>query len=106
MVNVKQTEEAVGRWTARRKVELILAVIKGETTLVEACRKHDLTQSEVEGWMQTFLKSGESGLKTNAKDLQDEHAREVKDLRAKVGELVLELEARKKLQALLEQDES
>ncbi|MBK9071576.1 MAG: hypothetical protein IPL79_11330 [Myxococcales bacterium] len=56
--------------------------------------------------MQTFLKSGESGLKTNAKDLQDEHAREVKDLRAKVGELVLELEARKKLQALLEQDES
>ncbi|MBK9071572.1 MAG: DUF1153 domain-containing protein [Myxococcales bacterium] len=42
---MKQTEEVVGRWTARRKVELILAVIKGETTLVEACRKHDLTQS-------------------------------------------------------------
>lgn len=106
MVSKKQAEEAVGRWTAKRKVEVILSVIKGEAVLVDVCRKHDLTQSEVEGWLQTFLKSGEAGLKTNAKDVQDEHEREVKDLRAKVGELVLELEARKKLQALLEQDES
>lgn len=43
--------------------------------------------------MQTFLSSGESGLKTNAKDLRDEHAREVKDLGAEVIELVLELGA-------------
>ena len=94
------------RWTARRKGELVLSLIKGEVSLVDACRQFDLKQSEVEKWMETFLRSGEQGLKASAKDVQAEHAREVKELRAKVGELVLELEARKKLDALLDPDET
>src|SRR5262245_22926471 len=44
------------RWTARRKVELLLQLIRGEKTLVEVCREHDLKQSDVEGWMDVFLK--------------------------------------------------
>jgi transposase-like protein len=39
------------RWTARRKVELLVQVIRGEKTLVDVCQEHDLKQSEVEGWM-------------------------------------------------------
>lgn len=85
------------RWTARRKVELLLRLIKGETTLVDAYRMHDLTQSEVEGWMDTFLRSGERGLKARSEDEQATHEHEVRELRAKVGELVLELDARKKV---------
>jgi transposase-like protein len=46
------------RWTVKRKVELILRIMKGETTLVDICREQDLKQSEVEGWIETFLKSG------------------------------------------------
>ena len=48
----------------------------------------------------------EKGLKMNAKDQQVAHQREVGELRAKVGELVLELDARKKLEALLELEET
>ena len=48
----------------------------------------------------TFLKSGERGLKARSGDEADTRDREVKELHAKVGELVLELDARKKLQAL------
>lgn len=66
----------------------------------KVCREQDLKQSEVEGWIDIFVKSGEQGLKTNRKDQQAQHDRELKELRAKVGELVLELDARKKLQAL------
>jgi transposase-like protein len=88
------------RWTARRKVELLLQLIKGEAKLVDVCREHDLKQSEVEGWMDTFLKSGERGLKARSEDEQATHDREVRELRAKVGELVLELDARKKVDAL------
>jgi hypothetical protein len=36
------------RWTAKRKTELILRLIKGEKKLVDVCREHDLKQSEVE----------------------------------------------------------
>ena len=98
--------ETPQRWTARRKSELVIALVKGERKIVDVCREHDLRQSEVETWMQTFLESGERGLKVNSKDVQDAHEREVKDLRAKVGELVLELDFRKKLQALTDQDET
>ena len=88
------------RWTAKRKAELILELIKGAKKLVDVCREYDLKQSEVEGWMEIFLQSGERGLKVNSQEEQAQHEREVKELRAKVGELVLELDFRKKLQAL------
>ena len=99
-------EKEFQRWTAKRKVELLLQLIRGETKLVDACREHDLKQSEVEGWMETFVKAGERGLKANAEDETAVHEKELKDLRAKVGELVLELDARKKWAALNGRDET
>jgi transposase-like protein len=95
-------EKEFQRWTARRKVELLLQLIKGEVKLVDACREHDLKQSDVESWMDAFLKGGERSLKARSEDEQAVHDREVRELRAKVGELVLELDARKKLAALTE----
>jgi transposase-like protein len=99
-------EPTIQRWSAKRKVELLLSLIKGERKLVDVCREHDLKQSEVEGWMETFLKAGERGLKANSGDEVEVRDREVKELRAKVGELVLELDARKKLAALNDRDPS
>ena len=95
-------EKDFQRWTARRKVELLLQLIKGEVKLVDVCREHDLKQSDVESWMDTFVKGGERSLKARSEDEQVVHDREVRELRAKVGELVLELDARKKLAALTE----
>jgi len=94
------------RWTAKRKAEIILQLIKGEVKLVDVCRQNDLKQSEVESWIETFLKGGEKNLKTNAKEEIDQYERLIKEMRAKIGELVLELDARKKLQALLDQEET
>jgi transposase-like protein len=93
-------EKEFQRWTAKRKVELLLELIRGEKKLVEVCREHDLKQSEVEKWMDTFVKGGERSLKARAEDEQALHEAEVRELRAKIGELVLELDARKKLAAL------
>src|ERR1700756_58707 len=93
-------EKDFQRWTAKRKVELLLQLIKGETKLVDACREHDLKQSEVEGWMETFVAGGERSFRAGSEDEQAGDEREVRELRAKVGELVLELGARKKLAAL------
>lgn len=94
------------RWTARRKSELVMQLVKGERKLVDACREHDLKQSEVENWVETFLRGGERSLKVNADEEQAVREREIKELRAKVGELVLELDARKKLQALTDRQET
>jgi len=93
-------EKDVQRWTARRTVELLLQVIKGEAKLVDVCREHDRKQSEVEGWMETVLRAGERGLKGRAEDEQATHDRDLRELRAQVGELVLALDARTNLDAL------
>ena len=74
-------------------------MIKGTKNLVDICRENDLRQSEVEKWKDDFLLAGEIGLKAKTGQIED---REIKDLRAKVGELLLELDARKKLSALTE----
>ena len=93
------------RWTAGKKAEVILSLLKGEKTIVEVCRENDLTQSEVQKWQETFLKSGKEGLKSTAKDIHQEHQKELDRLQSTIGELYLELSARKKLQALLDQEE-
>jgi len=79
------------QWTARRKVQLLLELIKGETTLADAAREHDLQQSEIKLWMDVFLAGGERSLK----DLVvDEHDRALRQLAANVGALVSEFIAR------------
>jgi len=89
----------IKRWSASKKAEIVLALIKGTKQMVDICRENDLKQSDVEKWKEDFLSAGEQGLKANPLPKEE---RELKDLRAKVGELLLELDARKKLLALTE----
>ena len=98
-------EQKTQRWTSGRKAELVLQIIRGEITLVEACRANDLKQSEVDAWMKEFVSAGTQGLKGKSSDELDERDRQIKTMQAKIGELVLELDARKKLQALNDQEE-
>ena len=82
-------EKDFQRWTAKRKVELLLQLIRGETKLVDACREHDLKQSEVEAWMESLpARAASASLKARSEDEQAVHERELRELRAKVGELV------------------
>ncbi|PKL19062.1 MAG: hypothetical protein CVV49_02650 [Spirochaetae bacterium HGW-Spirochaetae-5] len=85
---------------------MVLKIIKRELTLEKACRSNGLRQSEIEGWMDELIKSGTRGLKTPSRDSQDEQTREINEMKAKIGELVLELDARKKLQALIDLEEN
>ena len=47
--------EDVQRWTAKRRVALVLSVVRGETSVAEAVRRHGLTVAEIEDWQQRFL---------------------------------------------------
>ena len=84
-----QTPE-IQRWTAKRKAAVVVEVLKGQTTSVDACRKYGIKQSELEEWTERFLEAGERGLKLNPPDEFAEYEARIKDLQAKVGELVLD----------------
>ena len=43
------------RWTAARRTDLVLQILRGETTANEAARQYDLKPSEIIAWQETFL---------------------------------------------------
>lgn len=94
------------RWTAKKKAEIVLEIIKGKLKLVDFCRQNDLKQSEVESWMDDFVKSGTMGLKTNPKQAKDEFSRKEKQLHQIIGEQALEIKILKKSIELQELEEN
>jgi len=84
--------EQVQRWTARRRVALVLSLLKGETSAQEAARQHGLTVAEVEDWRDKFLLAAENGLRSRPRNEEALKEEEIKRLKQKVGELVLDLD--------------
>ena len=96
----------IQRWTANRKAEVVLEVVKGQKTLVDAARSYDVKQSEIQGCIDTFLESGRRGLKTSPKSLKSGYELQLKAHREKIGELVLQIDVLKKAKAILSEEES
>lgn len=99
------TGNDVKRWSAKRKAALVLEIWKGKTTVSQACREFDLTPSDIEEWIFEAQDGMENALRARPKDVKDQYEGKVKDLQAKVGELVLENDALKKLKRLLDSGE-
>jgi transposase-like protein len=88
----REVPEDVQRWTAKRRVALVVSILRGETTVVEAARKHGLTVSDVEEWRERFLAGAENSLRSNPKNdeaLKDEM---IKKLQRKLGEVTLDMD--------------
>jgi len=87
---VADIPENVERWTAKRRVALVVSILKGETSVAEAARKHALTVAEVEEWRDRFLLGAENALRSRPKDEEALRDEAIKKLKQKVGELVLD----------------
>ena len=94
------------RWTANRKRDVVLEVLRGDKTIVDVAREYDLKQSEVQEWINTFIDFGTQALKTNPKSIEAVYKKELKRHREKIGELVLQIEVLKKAEAILSEEES
>ena len=62
------TSEPIERWTAKRRVALVVSILKGETSVAEAARTHGLTVAEVEDWREKFLLGAENALRSRPRD--------------------------------------
>lgn len=83
-------DDSVQRWTAKRRAALVVSILKGETSVAEAARKHGLTVADVEDWQQRFLLGAENALRSRPKDEEALKEEQIKKLKQKVGELVLD----------------
>jgi transposase-like protein len=82
----------IKRWTTKRRSALVLEIVRGETTAAEAARKHGLTVAEVEDWKERFLSGAENALRSKPLDEEALKDAEIKRLKQKVGELVMDLD--------------
>ena len=85
-----QAREPFERWTAKRRATLVLRILKGETSVAEAAREHGLRVGEVENWQEQFLRAAENGLRRRPKDEEALKDEQIKKLKQKIGDLVVE----------------
>ena len=96
----------VQRWTAKRKTEVVLQILKGQKTIVDVAREHDLRQNEIQQWVDTFVEFGKEALKSNPRNIEALYQKELRKHREKIGELVLQIDVLKKAKAILAEEEN
>jgi transposase-like protein len=85
-------EEVLKRWTAKRRVALVLEILRGDTTAAEAARKHALTVADIEQWKERFLGGAENALRSRPLDDTALKDQEITRLQRKIGELVMDID--------------
>ncbi len=85
-------DEQLKRWTAKRRAGLVMEILRGDTSVAEAARKHGLTVAELEDWRERFLAGAENALRSRPADEDGQKDREIKRLKQNVGELVMDLD--------------
>jgi transposase len=83
----REAAEPPERWSAQRKTELVLRLLRGEL-LDSVSRESQVPAHEVESWHRAFLESGTRGLQRHT----DPEERELVRTRAKLGEVMMRLE--------------
>ncbi len=77
-----------GRWSSRRKMEVVLRLLKGED-IEFVSRQLKVTAARLAQWREAFLAAGMAGLQSREPDDRD---LEVRRLKAKIGDLTMDNE--------------
>ena len=77
-----------GRWSARRKTEVVLRILRGEA-LDPLSRELGVTAATLAHWRDQFLAGGQTAVRSHPADARDD---ELAQLRAKIAELTMENE--------------
>ena len=76
------------RWSARRKAEVVLRLLRGEG-LDALARETGQAAGTIAGWREEFLQAGHEGLKSRPAPVED---RRLADAQRKIGELAMDLD--------------
>jgi hypothetical protein len=74
------------RWSARRKQEVVLRLLRGES-LDALARETGQPAGTISGWREAFLEAGQEGLKSRPRPVEE---RQLADAQRKIGELALD----------------
>ncbi len=80
-------------WSAQQKIEIVLAGLRGERSVKELCREHEIAETLYYGWRDKLLEGGRVALagkeeRTGEKELK----RRIRELERTLGRKTYELE--------------
>jgi transposase-like protein len=80
-----ETPPERGRWSARRKTQIVLRLLRGEA-LDALSRELGVTAATLAQWRDQFLAGGQAAVRSRPTDARDEN---LARLRAQIGELTM-----------------
>jgi len=100
----RATRPERGRWSTRKKAEVVLRILRGED-LDSLSRELGVTAARLASWREAFLASGETGLKSRPASA-DPAVDESRRLKEKIGDQAMEIELLNEKVDLLEANRS
>lgn len=88
-------------WTPQEKANIVLEILREESTLVEISKKYDVAQPVLSRWKTDFVKNMSSVFDKKGDDMdkiKKEHEEEKEILIKKIGELSMDVDYLKKKQ--------
>ena len=94
------------KWSSSAKFEIALKVIKGDLTLNEVCKRHEVSPSQVHAWKKQLREEGAEVFKKvdKSKQIIEAHQRQEKELFEKIGQLTMERDFLKKAWSKLHEE--
>lgn len=88
-------------WSPKEKAEIVLEILREESTLAEISKKYDIAQPVLSRWKVEFITNMSTVFNKKGEDvekLKEEHEEEKELLIKKIGELTLDVDWLKKKQ--------
>jgi transposase len=86
------------KFTAKQKLELVVASFRGDRSIAELCRDHDISESLLRRWRDQVLEAGAERFADGAdRSAQPEQRRRIAELERALGRKTYELEVAGKL---------
>lgn len=80
-------------WTAQQKIEIVLAGLRGDRSIKEVCRDHEITETLYYSWRDKLLEGGREALAgKEERNGEKELRRKIRELERALGRKTYELE--------------
>ena len=84
------------KWKAEEKLAIVLCGIKGEKSVAEICREHQISQTQYYKWRDKFFEGALSGLNSENNSKEKAAAAENEKLKKIIGEQAMVIDTLKK----------
>ncbi|MBA4601973.1 transposase [Thermoactinomyces mirandus] len=84
------------KWTAKQKMEIVLAGMTPGANISAVCREYGILQPQYYKWRESFIQGGLSALSSGPSNKEGELEKELKEAKALIGEQAMQIEILRK----------